>query len=109
MAYLGLYFYIVSLYIRPQDFWGPLHGLPVDFIIFGLIFLTGLSKLHVIPLVLSRTQSKFFMLWLVWIFLSDVTSGLFGLAVTQFVIYLKFFIVYVFASMHVDSVKKLRW
>lgn len=108
MPYFGIYLYIISLYIRPQDWVGWMLNFPIDDLIFGIIIVTGVGKLHNLKEVFTRPQTKFFLWWLLWILLSCFTSGLFADGISQFVAYFKFFLLYLIAALYVDSFAKLR-
>jgi O-antigen ligase len=108
MPYLGIHLYIIGLYLRPQDWVKAVYQFPLDYVIFALIVLTGWWKVRDLPETMSRPQTRLFLLWLLWIPMSDLTNGLPAQAGTQFVLYFKFFLFYLCAALFVDSFSKLR-
>lgn len=103
-----LYLYFIGLYIRPQDWWPPTLGFPVDTVIFGLLLLFGFLKGRKSQGLPSAPQNRQFALWILAIVLSCLTSGDFQQALLQGENYIKWFIIYLSVLLFVDSFEKLR-
>ena len=103
-----LYLYFIGLYIRPQDWWPPTLGFPVDTVIFGLLLLFGFLKGRKMQGMPSAPQNRQFALWILAIILSCLTSGDFQQALLQGENYIKWFIIYLSVLLFVDRFEKLR-
>jgi O-antigen ligase len=109
MAYLGLLVYLFFFFIRLQDWWDPLYAAPVDYIIISFIFVTLLPQFSKCLNILKMPQSKFFLLFVATVFLSNIAVGQVDGAIEQAIKYLKFAIIFFAIALSVDSFKKLKW
>lgn len=109
MAYLGLLLYLFFFFIRPQDWWGPLYGAPVDYIIMSFIFITLLPSFSTCINIIKLPQSKFFLLFVLAVFVSNLVNGHIDASFEQAIKYLKFIIVFFAIALSVNSFKKLKW
>jgi O-antigen ligase len=70
-----LYIYFIGLCIRPQDWFGPMIGLPMDIGVFGLIVLCLPLYAAFIPRILKGHLGKLMFLWLFVIVASNLVTG----------------------------------
>jgi len=109
MPFIGLITYFFCLYIRPQD-WIPLFlDLPVDYIVFAFIFLTGIFQRSAVRFgtILRMKQTRFMIYWIVAIFLSNFVNGQFEEAFDFLFKYIKFLVIFFAFSLYIDSFKKM--
>jgi O-antigen ligase len=101
LPYLGLQLYVIASIVHPQDWWEPMRGLPLDYLIFALIGLgaAGPNGLARVGEALSSQQAKLILGYVAIAFLSIVWSGAFGTLGDRLAILLKLFVVFLgFAS-----------
>lgn len=75
MAFLALLAYLFFVFIRPQDFWLPLFGVPVvrfSLLVILVFLLADKAKRFDAPL------NRFMLLMTIWIFLAGLLNGGFG-------------------------------
>ena len=94
MAFLPLLAYIFCFLIRPQDWWSPIIGFPVDDLTISLIFLSLMSSYSKLPKIWSFPQSKFIVLFSAVVWLSNLGSNDSETFVEYGVKYTKFTILY---------------
>jgi O-antigen ligase len=110
---IGLLLYCFLLYIRPGDWVPQVLSWPLEFAVLG-----GTAVASSIRTLRRRGEDDapqvsvhfgFLVLWLLAIFLSDLTSGLFDSAVEFTIVYLKKAIISVTFWYALNSIGKLRW
>lgn len=110
MAFLGLLIYFFCLYIRPQDWVNPFIGWPVDYIVFGFMFVAGFLQglLKKIPSAFGMRQTKAMMWWVFAVAASNFFNGHFD-QVTEFLVkYVKFLVIFVTFAVYIDSFGKMK-
>lgn len=107
MTFFFILIYIFFFFIRLQDWWRPLLGFPVDDVIFTIILLGILPSTSRIIKIIKLPQSKFFALFILAVFLSDLVNNDIAAAYEYGIKYIKFFVVYVIIVLSIDSFKKL--
>jgi O-antigen ligase len=104
LAYIGVLIYCMILYIRPQDWVGPVLHWRLELVVAGgATALALLQRRPRFPL-----QVPLLAAWVVVIFLSNATGGHMEFVVRETVKYFKLAIVFVMFWAAVDSTAKLR-
>lgn len=109
MTFLGLLAYLFFFFIRLQDWWEPLKGIPVDDIVISFILISLLPSLSRLSNILRLPQTKFLLLFLVAAFLSNIANGNMNTAFEYGLIYLKYTLIFLAIAISVDSFPKLKW
>lgn len=107
MAYVLLYIYLVGLYIRPQDWYGPLKGFPIDSAIIAALVVFMLVRRRQ-EIIAKTPQTLLFMLWIAALVLSCVSNMLLDYGWNLGINYLKWFLIYLGFILFVDSYEKAR-
>ncbi|RJQ17689.1 MAG: hypothetical protein C4560_08220 [Nitrospiraceae bacterium] len=109
MAFACIFIYMFFFFIRPQDWWGPLLGVPVDNIIIPFIIISNLFLFPKFIKLLKMPQSKFILLFVGAVFLSNFVNGNTDAAFEYGIKYLKFTIIFFAIALSISSVPKLKW
>lgn len=104
---LIIFIYLTALFIAPQLWVEPFVGLRVDLFIYPLWLLALFFTRDRNPPTLTA-QDRFFLLMLLWIFLSTVVNGFHERSTDILVNYAKWFVLYKLVSMTVSSAGRLR-
>lgn len=102
-----LFIYLTTLFIAPQLWVEPFVDLRVDFIIYPVWLLTVFLARNKNPPTLTAPD-KFFLLMLLWMFLSTVVNGFHDRSTEILLNYGKWFVLYKLVSMTVSSTDRLR-
>jgi putative inorganic carbon (hco3(-)) transporter len=98
LPYLGLYVYLLLSMMRPQDWWGPMLGMPVDYVTFGFILLTGAATsdgLQRLVSVLTSQQARLILLYIFTALVSVVVNGGFDVLAERAMLLMQLFTVFV--------------
>jgi hypothetical protein len=110
---LGVILYCFLLYIRPGDWVPQVLDWPLEFTVLGTTAVASgfraLQRQDEDDNPQVWTHCQFLVLWLIAIFLSDLTSGLFDSAVEFTIVYFKKAIISVTFWFALNSLGKLRW
>ena len=109
MAFLGILTYLFFLFIRLQDWWEPVKGVPVDDIVIILIIVSLLPSLSKFIDILKLPQGKFLLLFLIVVFLSNLVNVNIDSSFEYGWKYLKFTIIFLAITLSVNSFPKLKW
>lgn len=104
---LIIFIYLTTLFIAPQLWIEPFVGMRVDYFIYPLWLLAIFFMKDRNPLKLTA-QDKFFLLMLLWMFLSTAANGFHERSTEILVNYSKWFVLYKLVSITVYSVDRLR-
>lgn len=104
---LIIFIYLTTLFIAPQLWIEPFVGMRVDFYVYPLWMLALFFAKEKNPLALTA-QDKFFLLMLLWMFLSTAMNGFHDRSTEILVNYSKWFVLYKLVSMTVTSAGRLR-
>lgn len=102
-----IFLYLVSLYVRPQDWVPSLMGMPTNDILIPLGLVIGFMNYSQNPSEFQIPQIKLLFFYLVVIFLSTFISVDAGTAIEQFIIFLKRVLVFIMVVWLVNTKEKL--
>ncbi len=102
-----IFLYLVSLYVRPQDWVPSLMGMPTNDILIPLGLVIGFMNYSQNPSEFQIPQIKLLVFYLVVIFLSTFISVDAGTAIEQFIIFLKRVLVFIMVVWLVNTKEKL--
>ncbi len=106
---LFLFIYLFNLYIRPQDWFAPLYGWPVDYLIIIPALIFGFIGIFSDKKKLIKTPHYVLLiLLLLVIFLSNAIHGNFGFGFDQTMLFLKKVCVFIIVLLIVKSTTKLK-
>jgi O-antigen ligase len=108
MAFWGILIYLFFFFIRPQDWWEPIKGFPVIDFLIPFILITNLHSIVRLQNVLKLSQSKFFILFVFAVFLSNIVNNNIDAAFEYGWQYLKIAIIFLVIIITVDSLHKLK-
>ncbi|MBI4639347.1 MAG: O-antigen ligase family protein [Candidatus Tectomicrobia bacterium] len=109
MVMLGIFAYMITLYIRPQD-WMPLFlGMPVNDWIVPFTLLFGIIGSNVKGGSRSLPQTYLLILFLAFVVFSNVLHGYFDAALQQFVIYIKRVAIFFMFVIALNSYTRIRY
>ncbi len=109
MLSIFLYAYLITLYIRPQDWIGnPIYGFPVtDFIIIPALLFGLISKL-IKKREIKVPQNYIMLVFVGLTFLTNMVNGHPDAASAQLLIFFKRFLIYLAILLNLDTPKKIR-
>lgn len=91
-----IYLFLITLYVRPQD-WVPLiQGLPTHWILLPLGLLVGFARNPATGTALSVPQLKVLLLYIVWIFISTAHGADVSFGIYAFTLFFKRALVFLF-------------
>lgn len=104
-----IYFFLVTLFIRPQDWTGsPIYGWPLnDFIVLGGLFF-GFMRTQREKIQIKDPQIRLLALFAGLAFLSNAANGDITSGTEQFILILKRFLVFLMFLLLVDTPQKIR-
>lgn len=105
---VAIFLYLTALFIAPQLWVQPFVGLRTDLFIYPLLALTVVlgSKRNRLAI---TAQDGFFLLMVLWIFISSVLHGFSDRSAEILTNYVKWFVLYKLVSSLVSSSDRLRW
>lgn len=89
MGLIGIFSYLIAIFIRPQDFLPFMLGFPIVDAIAGLTLLIGIIGLIGQKRTISFPQNYFVVLFLLVVFLSNIVNNKSEAGIEQFIFYLK--------------------
>lgn len=104
----AIFLYLTALFIAPQLWVEPFVGLRTDFFIYPALALTVISSSKRNPLALTA-QDGFFLLMVLWIFISAVLNGFSDRSTGILTNYIKWFVLYKLVASVISSSDRLRW
>ena len=103
-----VFLYLTLLIISPQDWFGPLLGLPVDYLLYPLwlaaVVFTGRARY----LLRFTWQDGFFAAFLAWMTLSAFANAAAGVSTEHLFFYSKWFVLYKLVGASLSSGSRLR-
>ena len=84
-------------------------GFPVDYVVFILMIIFLIPSMSRLTYVIKMPQSKFFLMFVLAVFLSNAVHGNMDSAVEHGVRYLKFSVIYFAIALSVNSFNKIKW
>ena len=109
MAYIGLLTYIFFFFIRMQDWWGPIKGVPVDYIVISFTVVLLVFSNTKFNELLKMPQLKLLFLLLIAIILSNLVNGNIDASIEYGIKYLKYIIIFILIVLSVNSYFKLKF
>ena len=106
---IGIYAYLVALFIRPQDFMPFMLGFPVVDYIAGFTLLIAFMRLIQQKRSIAAPQNYFIILFLLVVFLSNIVNNNLNTAIEQFIVSLKRVAIFFMFFVILDSSQKLKW
>ncbi|NKB87484.1 MAG: hypothetical protein GKS06_04635 [Acidobacteria bacterium] len=100
--------YLTLLIISPQDWWGPMLGLPVDYILypiwFAVLLATGRSKY----LLKFTRQDQLLAAFVTWLYISSFANYANGINGYYLYMYAKWFVLYKMVAASLPNLDRLR-
>lgn len=109
MEFFGIVIYLITLYIRPQDWISFLLGLPVNDVIISFTMLTCLAVTLSSNRRVILPYYVFIPVFIIVVFLSNAVHGHIGDGLELMLIYIKRFAVFLMFVLALKSEKRIRW
>lgn len=109
MVFLGLLAYLFFFFIRVQDWWKPMLGVPVDAIVVSIIVISLIFSNTRVRQIFKYPQCKFLILFVLTVFLSNAVHGNMDAAVEWGVSYAKYAILFLTIGLSLNSVERLKF
>lgn len=108
MGFIGVFAYIIQMYIRPQDWVSWMYGFPVVVLIYVIFLPAAIFEMQKQKRPILLPQVYLLLCYLAMTFLSNVFTGNGSDATGQLVLYLKRSAIFFLLLFTVDDAKKLR-
>lgn len=108
MGLLGIFAYLIVLFVRPQDFMPFMLGFPIVDVVASLTIFIGFMNLIAQKKSISLPQIYFIILFLLAVFLSDIANNNLDAAIEQTIFFLKMAAIFFMLILILNSASQLK-